>query len=130
MNCRRAFPVKPWLWRSVGHLPSVHFYFAETRAPSAFKAFVVFFSEVLFFFFAEALVAPFFGAELTLCDTVGEAPDAAKPALSGVTPIFFSLSHNNDKPFFFFFSKPHAVSSCASIVGFFVKSACKTVSPR
>lgn len=99
------------------------------EAPSAFKAFVCFFQRFYYFFYfgAEALVAPFFGAELTLRDTVGEAPDAAKPALSGVTPIFFSLSHNN---LFFFFSKPHAVSSCASIVGFFVKSACKTVSPR
>lgn len=52
------------------------------------------FSEVLRFYFflcfgAEARVALFFGAELTLRDKVGEAPDAMKPALSSVTPFFF-----------------------------------------
>lgn len=67
------------------------------RIQSFFRGFFF----ILFYFGAEARVAPFFGAELALRDKVGEAPDAAKPALSGVTP-FFSLSPVTTTSLFFF----------------------------
>lgn len=51
VNCRRAFPVRPWPWRSDAHLPSVHFDFAETRGAVRIQSFCLFFSEVLLFFF-------------------------------------------------------------------------------